>query len=80
MKKFANNIIAKFKNNFVFYKILLKDKQTPRLSKILLGAALAYALSPIDLIPDFIPVLGHLDDLILIPGLISIAVSTKEPN
>ena len=40
---------------------------TPRLAKLLAGLTLAYALSPIDLIPDFIPVLGLLDDLLLVP-------------
>jgi len=40
---------------------------TPRTAKLLALAVAAYALSPIDLIPDFIPVLGYLDDLILVP-------------
>ena len=40
---------------------------TPRLAKVVAGLTLAYALSPIDLIPDFIPVLGLLDDLLLVP-------------
>jgi uncharacterized membrane protein YkvA (DUF1232 family) len=44
-----------------------KDPRTPLIAKILAAAVVAYALSPIDLIPDFIPVLGYLDDLILVP-------------
>ena len=46
---------------------MLKDPRAPRGPKVLAFAVLAYALSPIDLIPDFIPVLGLLDDLILLP-------------
>lgn len=50
--------------------IALKDKETPIAAKILAGIVVIYALSPIDLIPDFIPVLGYLDDLIILPALI----------
>ena len=46
---------------------LMRHAATPRAPKLVAMAVLAYALSPIDLIPDFIPVLGLLDDLILIP-------------
>ena len=46
---------------------MLKDPRAPRGPKVLAFAVLAYALSPIDLIPDFIPVLGLLDDLIVLP-------------
>jgi uncharacterized membrane protein YkvA (DUF1232 family) len=46
---------------------MLKEPTAPLLPKLLAFALLAYALSPIDLIPDFIPVLGWLDDLILLP-------------
>lgn len=46
---------------------MLKEPAAPLLAKLLAFALLAYALSPIDLIPDFIPVLGWLDDLILLP-------------
>lgn len=46
----------------------------PLLPKAVCAVAVAYALSPIDLIPDFIPVLGYLDDVILLPALIWLAV------
>lgn len=51
-----------------------KDKRTPWYAKMLIFAIIAYALSPIDLIPDFIPVIGYLDDLILLPIGIYFAV------
>jgi len=44
-----------------------RDNRTPLLVRLLALAVAAYALSPIDLIPDFIPVLGYLDDLVLLP-------------
>lgn len=51
----------------------MNDVRTPKLSKFLLGLAVAYAVNPIDLILDFIPVIGYLDDII-IPLLIFIAL------
>ncbi len=59
---------------------LFKHPQTPRAPKLLAIAVLAYAVSPIDLIPDFIPVLGMLDDLILIPlGVALVVRLTPKP-
>ena len=52
----------------------LKHPATPWYAKALAGVVVAYALSPIDLIPDFIPVLGYVDDVLLLPGLIWLAV------
>lgn len=54
--------------------LALKDKETPVLVKALAGVTVAYALSPIDLIPDFIPVLGYLDDVILLPAMITLTI------
>lgn len=52
----------------------LRQAQTPLLAKAACAVAVGYALSPIDLIPDFFPVLGYLDDLILVPALIWLAM------
>lgn len=52
----------------------LKDKDTPLAAKIAAGITVGYALSPIDLIPDFIPVLGYLDDLVLLPVFVMVTV------
>ncbi len=54
--------------------LALKDAETPVAAKVLALLAVAYALSPIDLIPDFIPVIGYLDDVILLPALIALTV------
>ena len=54
--------------------LAMKDKETPAAAKILAAITVAYALSPIDLIPDFIPILGYLDDLILLPALVALTV------
>lgn len=54
--------------------LAMKSKNTPILAKLLAFLTVAYALSPIDLIPDFIPVLGYLDDLILLPLLVVLTI------
>src|SRR5262245_5944179 len=56
------------------------DLRVPWIAKVLAGAVAAYALSPIDLIPDFIPVLGQLDDLIIVPLGIVLAVRLIPPE
>lgn len=52
----------------------LMDRETALLAKFFAAATIIYALSPIDLIPDFIPVIGYLDDLILLPLLIALTI------
>jgi len=54
--------------------IAARDPRVPWYAKALAGAVAAYALSPMDLIPDFIPVIGYLDDLIIVPLGILLAV------
>ncbi|MFA6134336.1 MAG: YkvA family protein [Phycisphaerae bacterium] len=51
-----------------------RDPRVPWYAKWLIALVVAYALSPIDLIPDFVPLLGYLDDLILIPAGIALAI------
>ena len=54
--------------------LALKDKKTPILAKVFAGITVVYALSPIDLVPDFIPLLGYLDDVILLPMLVALTI------
>ena len=54
--------------------LALKDRNTPIFAKVIAGITVAYALSPIDLIPDFIPVLGYLDDILLLPFLVAVTI------
>ena len=57
-----------------------KNPQTPWYAKALGMFVVAYALSPIDLIPDFIPVLGYVDDVLLLPGLIWLTIKLLPPE
>lgn len=54
--------------------IAMGKRETPLAAKVLAAITVVYALSPIDLIPDFIPVLGYLDDLIILPALAAITI------
>lgn len=56
-----------------------RDPRVPLVAKVLAVFVVAYALSPIDLIPDFVPVLGYLDDLILVPAGIALAIRLIPP-
>ena len=64
----------RIKQDAVMLWFACRDPRTPWLPKIICMLAVAYALSPVDLIPDFIPVLGYLDDAILLPAMIWLAV------
>ena len=54
--------------------LALRRKETPLVAKIIAVFVVIYALSPVDLIPDFIPLLGFLDDVLLLPALITLAI------
>lgn len=64
----------KLKSEVYALYFAVRDPRVPWYAKLLLLFILGYAFSPIDLIPDFIPILGYLDDLILIPFLVSLAL------
>lgn len=76
LKKMADNYTGQIHALYIAYR----DPRMPRLAKVLTALVIAYALSPIDLIPDFIPVLGYLDDLILVPLGIMLAIRMIPPE
>lgn len=65
-----SQIAAKLKAEFAFYKRLQQHPQTPRFAKALLWLAIGYLVMPFDLIPDFLPVIGQLDEMVIIPLLL----------
>ena len=64
----------KLKTDIPAIFLSLKDKDTSIIAKVFAGITVAYALSPVDLVPDFIPVLGYLDDIILLPMLVALTI------
>lgn len=76
LKERARDIIKELRA----LRIASTDNSVPWYAKTIIILTVAYALSPIDLIPDFIPVLGHLDDLIILPLLIYIAIKLIPPR
>jgi len=83
----VNNWIAHWKQkakrlNVEVYALYVayRDPRTPWTAKLFIACVVAYALSPIDLIPDFIPVLGYVDDMIIIPVGIVIALRMIPPE
>jgi uncharacterized membrane protein YkvA (DUF1232 family) len=69
-KKWADSL----KSNTHALYLAGRDPRVPLVAKIIIGLVIAYALSPIDIIPDFIPVIGYLDDLLLVPLGVLLAV------
>jgi uncharacterized membrane protein YkvA (DUF1232 family) len=76
LKAFA----ARLKQHLVTLHLAGRDPRTPWYAKAFVACVLAYALSPIDLIPDVIPILGYLDDLVLVPLGIYFAIRLIPPE
>jgi uncharacterized membrane protein YkvA (DUF1232 family) len=75
LKRWARGL----KRDVVALWLAARDPRTPMVAKVVAGLTAAYALSPIDLIPDFIPVLGYLDDLLIVPAGIWLALRLIPP-
>jgi uncharacterized membrane protein YkvA (DUF1232 family) len=69
----------RLKRETVALYLACRDPRTPWLARAVAGAVVAYALCPIDLIPDFVPVLGYLDDLVLVPAGLLLALRLVPP-
>lgn len=74
MKQKIKAFVKAFKKELKIYRSLLVDKRTPWLAKCCLALAVGYVLLPFDIIPDFIPIVGHLDDLVIVPLLVYLAI------
>jgi uncharacterized membrane protein YkvA (DUF1232 family) len=75
MKTRAGQLLDRFKSEIQVYRRALVHPRTPRPAKWLLGLAVVYLISPIDLIPDFVPVLGQIDDLVVVSVLVWLALA-----
>ena len=71
---------TQLKRELVALYLASRDPRTPWYAKTMIAAVVAYALSPIDLIPDFIPIFGYLDDLVLLPIGIWLAIRMIPPE
>jgi uncharacterized membrane protein YkvA (DUF1232 family) len=80
MWKKGRELAKSFKRELAVYRHVLADPRTPVSAKVFLGLAVGYLCMPFDLIPDFIPVLGHLDDVIIVPALVYAALRFIPPE
>ena len=83
LKKLTNKLKSfskTLKKEINIFRLILKDKRTPIPAKVLLGLAIGYLLLPFDIIPDFIPVLGQIDDIIIVPVLFYAALKLIPKN
>jgi uncharacterized membrane protein YkvA (DUF1232 family) len=76
----SKEVVRSFKRELIVYQRVLRDERTPLAAKLFLALAIGYFCTPFDLIPDFIPVVGHLDDAIVIPVLVFAALRLMPPE
>jgi uncharacterized membrane protein YkvA (DUF1232 family) len=76
----AKSWAKEIKRDVVALYLAARDRRTPLIARLAAAVVAAYALSPIDLIPDFIPVLGYLDDLVIVPLGILLVVYLIPPE
>src|SRR5882724_3776865 len=76
----GRDLARSFKRELAVYRRVVSDSRTPVPAKVFLGLALGYLCMPFDLIPDFIPVIGHLDDVIIVPALVYVGLRFVPPE
>ena len=76
----SKEIARLFKRELIVYQRVLRDERTPLPAKLFLALAIGYFCMPFDLIPDFIPVIGHLDDVIIVPALVCLGLHFIPPE
>ena len=74
MKQKLRGFVKQLKRELRVYRMVMAHEQTSWLARLVLGAAIGYLVLPFDLIPDAIPVLGQLDDLLIVPALFWLAL------
>lgn len=74
MKRSFKNIVFNFRDTIGALLVAIRHPEVSLWSKIIIGLAIAYALSPVDIIPDFIPFVGYLDDAVILPFLFFLAI------
>ncbi|MDO8304716.1 YkvA family protein [Herminiimonas sp.] len=74
MNEAIKNWARRIKRDAVMLWFARRHPDTPLLAKVICVLAVLYALSPIDLVPDFVPILGYVDDALLLPAMIWLAV------
>jgi len=72
-------VARRLRDELEVHRLVLRHPLTPRSAKIFLGLGLGYMLLPFDLIPDFIPVVGHLDDVVIVPLLFLAGIRRVPP-